>query len=298
MLLNCIGSHHYNLLCSLISPKSTNDLKYGDIISVLEKHLCPKSNVIIEQHRFLSRFQNKNISDYVAALRKFISTCDFTCECKNSVPHLFLRAQFIRGLKDDNIREQLLLICDLTFNEAADQSLAYECKNCAEVKHNPTVISNHHWEEPSANFERVHIDYTGPFFGFNFLILIDAISKWPEIRMQRNPPTSESTMCMLRDIFSVHGLPQVLVSDNASIFKSTEFKEYCVENGILQKFIAPEHPATNGLAERNVQTIKTKLKSMSGEHSSIPDKLREILFRFRATPLQSGRTPAELYLGL
>ncbi|KAB0796785.1 hypothetical protein PPYR_10846 [Photinus pyralis] len=45
-------------------------------------------------------------------------------------------------------------------------------------------------------------------------------------------------------------------------------------SGISQNFIAPGNPSTNGLAER----------------------IREILFRFRATPLKSGKSPAEIYL--
>ncbi|UYV79172.1 hypothetical protein LAZ67_17001347 [Cordylochernes scorpioides] len=51
-----------------------------------------------------------------------------------------------------------------------------------------------------------------------------------------------------------------MVSDNASIFTGDTFSNYCLENGIRQKFIAPGYPATNGLAERNVQTLKNKLK--------------------------------------
>jgi transposase InsO family protein len=49
----------------------------------------------------------------------------------------------------------------------------------------------------------------------------------------------------------------VMVSDNATIFVSEQFKSYGTQNGIFQKFIASGHPATNGLAERNVQTLKT-----------------------------------------
>ncbi|XP_054723702.1 uncharacterized protein K02A2.6-like, partial [Uloborus diversus] len=95
------------------------------------------------------------------------------------------------------------------------EHLVRECRSCAEVKDNPGKISNHHWEEPSSNFERIHIDYAGPFLGYNFLIAMDAKSKWPEIKIQKSTPSSDSTIRLLKDIFSVHGLPQVLVSDNA-----------------------------------------------------------------------------------
>ena len=61
--------------------------------------------------------------------------------------------------------------------------------------------------------------------------------------------------------------------------------------------IAPGHPATNGLAERNIQTIKHKLAAMSNESSSMQSKIRDIIFKYRATPLKNGKTPSELYLG-
>ncbi|XP_011858184.1 PREDICTED: uncharacterized protein K02A2.6-like [Vollenhovia emeryi] len=87
-----------------------------------------------------------------------------------------------------------------------------------------------------------------------------------------------------------------MVSDNATIFTSEELKEFCQKAGIFQKFIAPGQPATNGLAERNVQTFKNRLKAMIDEPLSIQHKVQEILFRYRATPLSNGKTPAEQYL--
>jgi len=102
---------------------------------------------------------------------------------------------------------------------------------------------------------------------------------------------------MLQEIFSSHGLPRIIVSDNATIFQSEHFKKFCNEHGIFQTFIAPGHPATNGLAERTIQTLKMKLAAMSNEKSSIATKLNEILYRYRATPLACGITPSERYLG-
>jgi len=87
-----------------------------------------------------------------------------------------------------------------------------------------------------------------------------------------------------------------MVSDNAAIFTSEEFEEFCKEAGIFQKFIAPGHPATNGLAERNIQTLKHRLQAMSHEPFLMYQRVRDILFRYRATPLNNGKTPAEQYL--
>ncbi|XP_055916502.1 uncharacterized protein K02A2.6-like [Eupeodes corollae] len=181
--------------------------------------------------------------------------------------------------------------------DSSIEKLVRSCEKCALCKNSPPQITTHHWGEPNANFDRVHIDYAGPLQGYNFFVLIDAKSKWPEIKVTNSAPTSEVTIKFLQDIVATHGLPKVIVSDNASIFQSNEFKAYCKENGIMQKFIAPGHPATNGLAERYIKTLKSKLNAMSEEEGSIHNKVREILYRYRATPLSNGKSPAQQYLG-
>lgn len=177
------------------------------------------------------------------------------------------------------------------------EKLVRSCSACAVNQRMPAQIRTHSWEEPTVNFERVHMDYAGPFQGYYIFILIDAKSKWPEVRLSRSAPTSASTIDFLQDIFSFHGFPSLLVSDNATIFTSTEFNTYCRTCGIAQRFIAPGHPATNGQAERFVQTLKHALKTcLEASDVPIPKLVRNILLRYRATPLNSGKSPAELYL--
>lgn len=98
------------------------------------------------------------------------------------------------------------------------------------------------------------------------------------------------------DIFSRHGFPDVIVLDNATIFTSEQFQNFCKESGVFLKFIAPGHPATNGLAERNVQTVKNRISAMISDTRSMREKIRKILFRYRSTPLSNGKSPAEMYL--
>lgn len=101
---------------------------YAQLIELLEAYLCPKPNVVVQQHRFLSCSQKpeENIATYIAELRKFIATCEFKCECGQSVAEIFLRTQFIRGLRDATIREKFLQTTDLTFKKMVDTALALE----------------------------------------------------------------------------------------------------------------------------------------------------------------------------
>lgn len=165
------------------------------------------------------------------------------------------------------------------------EQLAKSCNECAKIKANPPKAPLHIWEKPNNNWERIHIDYAGPLNNCYYLICVDARSKWLEVKQITSAPTTSSTLALLENIFATHGYPEVMVSDIATIFRSSDFEAYCKDRGIFQKFIAPGHPATNGLAEQNVQTIKHRLRT-----------LQEISFRYRATPLICGKSPSELYL--
>jgi transposase InsO family protein len=107
----------------------------------------------------------------------------------------------------------------------------------------------HPWEGPKGNWDRIHIDYTGIFQDNFFFIVVDAKSRWIEIKIYRNHQTTTTTIELLSDIFAIHGYPHVMMSDNATIFANEQFKSYCGENGIIQMLVAPGHPDTNGLAE-------------------------------------------------
>ena len=61
--------------------------------------------------------------------------------------------------------------------------------------------------------------------------------------------TSGMTIEVLRTIFSTHGLPTVLVTDNGPQFTSAEFKTFVENNGIRHQRSAPYHPATIGRTE-------------------------------------------------
>ena len=92
-----------------------------------------------------------------------------------------------------------------------------------------------------------------------FLVLIDAHSKWMEVQPVCSA-TSSNTISDLRTIFATFGLPEILVSDNGSVFTSEEFRVFIKRNGIRHLTPAPYHPATNGLAEQAVQIFKRALK--------------------------------------
>ena len=64
---------------------------------------------------------------------------------------------------------------------------------------------------------------------------------------------------------------QILRSDNGGEYISQQFKDYCVQHGIVQHFTIPYSPSQNGIAERKMRTLVECARSML-KTSNLPKK--------------------------
>jgi transposase InsO family protein len=112
---------------------------------------------------------------------------------------------------------------------------------------------------PEKAWSKLHIDHAIHFMGHNWLVVIDAYSKYPCIHPTSSTST-KATIQLLEEDLAHFGFPHAIVSDNASSCASQEFKSWCHERGIAHLMGAPYHPATNGATERLVWTFKSSLK--------------------------------------
>lgn len=177
------------------------------------------------------------------------------------------------------------------------ENLTKTCAGCQENQNAPKLAPLNAWEWPSQPWDRVHIDFAGPFLGSMFLIMVDAHSKWPEV-IKMNKTTSERTIEVLRSVFSRNGLPSRIVSDNGPQFTSREFEDFMHSNGIKHIKTAPYHPSSNGLAERFVQTFKQAMKSSSKDSGTVNKRLSQFLMAYRNSPHSTtNESPAKLMMG-
>eukprot|EP00731_Ephydatia_muelleri_P001700 Em0001g1700a len=77
-----------------------------------------------------------------------------------------------------------------------------------------------------------------PFLGNIIFVMVDAHSKWLEAAVVSST-SSQQAIRVLRQVFSCHGLPEVLVSDNGTAFTSTEFQTFVQRNGFRHIRSAP-----------------------------------------------------------
>ncbi|XP_062505020.1 uncharacterized protein K02A2.6-like [Corticium candelabrum] len=129
------------------------------------------------------------------------------------------------------------------------------CSSCQETRNAPTKAPLHPSSWPHQSWMRVHMDYVGPFLEKMFLVVIDELSKRIEVKPVESART-KTTVEKLRKIFSTHGIPEKLVSDNGAVFTSQEFTDFVKSNRIDHIKTARYHPSSNGLVERAVQVLK------------------------------------------
>jgi len=119
--------------------------------------------------------------------------------------------------------------------------------------------------------------------GKMFLIVVDAHSKWLEV-IPVSSTTSTTTIEHLCSLFSTHRLPEMLITDNGTVFTGVEFTDFLQRNGIRHVTSAP-CANFQGTHQRSTQ-------------GSLQSCISCFLLTYRNTPHSTtGVSPAELLLG-
>ena len=177
------------------------------------------------------------------------------------------------------------------------ENTAKACESCQSVKQAPSRAPLHPWIWPGQPWQRLHIDFAGPFMEKSFLIVVDAHSKWADV-VEMSSTTTARTITALRRLFANHGIPEQIVSDNGPQFISSEFEGFMRRNGIRHTRVSPYHPAANGEAERFVRTFKEAMKASKGDGLTWTHRLDNFLLTYRTTPhATTGTPPCELLMG-
>lgn len=123
----------------------------------------------------------------------------------------------------------------------------------------------------------------------NYLLVVDYFSRYPEV-IKMKSTTSDSIIEALKAIFSRHGVPETVVSDNGPQYSSREFHEFAKQYSYCHVTSSPHYPQSNGQAERFVKTTKKLLSNSQDPYMA--------LLSYRTTPLPwCNITPAELLMG-
>lgn len=101
--------------------------------------------------------------------------------------------------------------------------------------------------------------------GKHYLVLVDSYSGRFEIDQLRDM-ASTSVISKLKQPFSVHGNPHLLLSDNRTQYTSQQFKDFASTWDFVLVTSSPEFPQANGLAQKAVSSAKEFLEKFKCDH--------------------------------
>ena len=123
VFLSVVGASTYGLLRTLLTPDKPSEKSLADLTSALVAHYEPKPMVITQRFHFHRRNQDptESITEYVAALRKLSTFCDFGDQLDNA-----LHDRLVCGVHSEALQKVLLSTKDLTFKAAMEKALSME----------------------------------------------------------------------------------------------------------------------------------------------------------------------------
>ena len=119
------------------------------------------------------------------------------------------------------------------------------CGTCQTLRDAEAANPLHLWNIPDKPWKRIRIDFTGPYDGKQWFVVIDAHSRWLEI-FPLWTAKAQAAISALRTLCARYGLSSTIVSDNGSQFRSHLFKAFAESNNIKLIFTTPYHSRRYG----------------------------------------------------
>ena len=166
--------------------------------------------------------------------------------------------------------------------------MVQNCHSCLMYKPNqqketlkPHAVPNRPWEKIAADLFTLN--------NKDYIVIVDYYSQFIELRTL-STTSSKTVITHMKEVFSRQGTPCELVTDNGPQFASREFQEFAKEWDFKHTTTSPYHPQSNGLAENAVKIVKNLIRKC--QHSG--QDVYKALQIYRSSPLESGKSPAEL----
>ena len=151
-------------------------------------------------------------------------------------------------------------------------------------------------------FKLVAFDIVGPIprssSGYKYILtMMDLYTKYPEaIPLKR--VDNEAVLEGMMEVFTRHGIPERILTDQGTVFMSRLTKAVCSTLGIDQIRTTPYHPQSNGALERWHACLKGMLKRSEADLKYWDRHLKYLLFAYRDTPhCITGFSPFSLLFG-
>ena len=128
-------------------------------------------------------------------------------------------------------------------------------------------------------------------------MVIDEHLRYPEVKLVRSTAAA-AVIPKFDRIFSTHGIPEEVKSDNGPPFNGHEFARYVQEKGFHHRKATPLWDPANSEAERLMRTLEKAIRTCITEGKNWKKELQQFLLQYRATPhFTTSKSSAELLFG-
>ena len=101
--------------------------------------------------------------------------------------------------------------------------------------------------------------------GTTYLVTIDYYSEYIDVEELKDDSYSSTVVERLAKLFSMHGIPEKLLSDNGPQFSSHHFAQFATEWNFKHITTSPTMHQANGMVERANQTVRRMIEKMRGD---------------------------------
>ena len=146
-----------------------------------------------------------------------------------------------------------------SINKAIEE-VVHQCETCTQFQSQnaaapltPTPTPSHPWQMCAKDIFMLE--------GIDHLVVGDLYSKMIFVRcLPPGQSNANKVVSLLKEMFSEHGIPEVLHSDNGTQYVSAQFANFCMYWGISHKTSSPHYPQSNGFNEACVKCAKHALQ--------------------------------------
>ena len=173
----------------------------------------------------------------------------------------------------------------------AIKEVVCQCETCTWFQSQKTAVPLTPTPTPSQPWQM----YATDIFmveGVDHLVVGDFYLKMIFVRcLPPSQSNANKVISLVKEMFSEHGIPEVLCSDNGPQYVSAQFADFCISWGITHKTSSLHYPQSNGFAEACIKSVKHALQwaKYSGANPQLA------LLALWATPINTKLpSPAEL----
>ena len=142
----------------------------------------------------------------------------------------------------------------------AIKEVVFQCEACtwfqsqnAAAPLTPTPTPSHPWQMCATDIFTIE--------GIDHLVVGDFYSKMIFVRcLPPSQSNANKVISLLKEMFSEHGIPEVLHSDNGPQYASAQFADFCIAWGISHETSSLHYPQSNRFAEACVKYAKHALQ--------------------------------------